>query len=87
MASARAMAARWSWPPDSWRGRRRANAVGSRTWSSSSATAVTFGASEFGVDGEGLPTLAPMVASGSKEEYGSWKTSCILRRRVRRRAP
>ena len=33
------------------------------------------------------PTLDPMVASGSKEEYGSWKTSCILRRKVRRRAP
>ena len=80
-ASARAIAARWAWPPDISCGSRSAKRAPSATMSSSSVTraAACFQAGHPPVHQQDLGRARPAVSRGFSEENGSCETSCSRR--------
>ncbi|MDW6064327.1 hypothetical protein SAZ11_48325 [Streptomyces sp. FXJ1.4098] len=74
--TARAIAARWRWPPDSWPPRALAVAAGRPTVSRTSATAARRSArvSRPAVKASRSSSISPTVSHGVREEPASWKT-------------
>ena len=87
-ASARAIATRWRWPPDSRPGRTSACSGASPTSSSSSSTrAHTCSRGRSLWTRRISASTEPTLRRGFSDVYGLWKITCTPRARVRRGRP